>query len=190
MPLKRELSPSLPSLLDENPSANESGFVKEECGMEISDLPMKKRKTKAAPNSKGNKTGKGDNQIKKGTWTEEQDCSLHALITKDQGGNEVKASWNEIYEGFSKLFPGNGKTLNSLQMRWKVKIRAGDTDLSLAEKMLFKQAVANIDGTERALAYAWRFKELGGRDLNKSAVIKLCKMLKAKQLELEDAGLN
>ncbi|KAF3154374.1 hypothetical protein TWF569_000350 [Orbilia oligospora] len=69
-------------------------------------------------------------------------------------------------------------------MRWKTKIRASDTDLTISKKLLFKQAVANIDGTERALAYAWRFKELGGRDLNKSAASKLHKMLKSNQLDL------
>ncbi|KAK6506792.1 hypothetical protein TWF481_005252 [Arthrobotrys musiformis] len=185
MSFKRELScsPSPPpsnnnQIEDKNPS------VKEEHSTDITEpTTAKKRKTNHKAQVKPAKYG--DSRGKKGTWTQEQDSALHSLITKDQGGNEVKAAWNDIYHGFSKLFPEDSKTMNSLQMRWKTKIRAGDTDLSLAEKLLFKQAVADIDGTERALAYAWRFKELGGRDLNKSAVIKLHKMLKSNQLDLE-----
>ncbi|KAK6534862.1 hypothetical protein TWF281_006161 [Arthrobotrys megalospora] len=189
MSLKRELSPS-PSLVDENLTVGGNQPVKEEPGAEMTETAeattAKKRKTKATPKARSEGNSKGDGRGKKNTWSEEQDTSLHALITKDQGGNQVKAAWNDIYEGFSKLFPDAGKSLNSLKMRWKTKLRAGDTDLTLAEKILFKQAVTNIDGNERALAYAWRFKELGGRDLNKSAVSKLYKMLKANQLELDD----
>ncbi|KAK6350575.1 hypothetical protein TWF718_003764 [Orbilia javanica] len=185
MPVKRELSPStLPSsengAIDENMPCQEKASAKN-----IKRPTTKKRKTKAGPKSEAKDAENGETRGKKGTWTEEQDTALHALITKDQGGNEVKAAWNDIYEGFLKLFPEDPKTLNSLRMRWRSKIRAGDTDLTLAEKLLFKQAVINIDGTERALAYAWRFKELGGRDLNKSAASKLHKMYKANQLDLE-----
>ncbi|KAF3161801.1 hypothetical protein TWF788_002378 [Orbilia oligospora] len=184
MALKRELSPS-PSLLNETQTADENKSSKGETSAEKSELPkVKKRRTKPKPEKRAQATENCDGRGKKGAWTEEQDTALHALITKDQGGNEVKAAWNEIYEGFARLFPENGKTLNSLQMRWKTKIRAGDTDLTISEKLLFKQAVANIDGTERALAYAWRFKELGGRDLNKSAASKLHKMFKSNQLDL------
>ncbi|RVD81888.1 uncharacterized protein DFL_009735 [Arthrobotrys flagrans] len=182
MSLKRELSPS-PAPFNENQTTDENKLFKGEPSTEHTESPtVKKRKTKAKPKQQAKTTENGDGRGKKGTWTEEQDTALHALVTKDQGGNEVKAAWNDIYEGFSKLFPENSKTLNSLQMRWKTKIRAGDTDLAIAEKFLFKQAVANIDGSERVLAYAWRFKELGGRDLNKSAASKLHKMLKSNQL--------
>ncbi|KAK6521723.1 hypothetical protein TWF506_001927 [Arthrobotrys conoides] len=184
MSLKRELSPSPPLLNEDHKADEDKSFKGEHSAENIESPKVKKRKTKAKPKQQTKATENGDGRGKKGTWTDEQDTALHSLITKDQGGNEVKAAWNEIYEGFSKLFPENSKSLNSLQMRWKTKIRGGDTELSISEKLLFKQAVANIDGTERALAYAWRFKELGGRDLNKSAASKLHKMLKSNQLDL------
>ncbi|KAF3938694.1 hypothetical protein ABW19_dt0208326 [Dactylella cylindrospora] len=153
-------------------------------------------KTTTKPKSKVKNEFKEGEKPGRGVWTDHQDDVLRSIVTKDQGGNEVRAPWKEIHETFCKKFPDADKTLNSLQIRWRTRLRAGDTDLTVAEvgsshnfpltliepKILFKQAVADIDGSERALAYAWRFKELGGKDLNKSAATKLYKMLKAGEL--------
>ncbi|KAF3915471.1 hypothetical protein ABW21_db0201393 [Orbilia brochopaga] len=218
---EREISPPLADLsaaLSISPKIENDG--NEDVTPECTENPKKKqRKAKATTKAPTKQDGGGESKVKRGAWTDEQDSALQALITNHQGGNEVKAPWSDIFERFTVMYPEADKTLNSLQMRWKVKLRDGDTDLTFAEllfetylydfrvtpfsvgrgkcadisrswtyfqRILFKQAVANIDGNERALAYAWRFKELSGKGLNKSAAIKLHKMLKSGQLGVED----
>ncbi|KAF3913713.1 hypothetical protein AA313_de0204047 [Arthrobotrys entomopaga] len=187
MSIKREPSPELNlSTTDEVKNSNKEDKIDNASLKAQKTTGNKKRKSKepSAPKIKKEKANEG--RWKRGTWTDEQDATLHNLITNNQGGNDVKAPWNDIYKSFLKAYPGTDKALNSMQMRWKQKIRAGDTILTESEKALFKQAVTEIDGNERTLAYAWRFKDLGGRDLNKSAATKLHKMLKAGQLEVDE----
>ncbi|KAJ6264918.1 hypothetical protein Dda_1071 [Drechslerella dactyloides] len=189
--VKREREPSPPvsdfsTTLTISPKIKSDGRDNGDVTAERERPKKKLRKTKATKKPAAQDETSNGTKGKRGSWTDEQDSALQAFITSNQGGNEVKAPWSEIFENFKDKFPDTDKTLNSLQMRWKTKLRGGDTDLSLAEKILFKQAVANIDGSERALAYAWRFKELSGKDLNKSAANKLLKMLKAGQLGADE----
>ncbi|EPS39310.1 hypothetical protein H072_6902 [Dactylellina haptotyla CBS 200.50] len=187
MSFKREPSPDSTSLSAEDGLEFQDLNLKEKSNTKPAKSSQKTKKRKIGETSKTkikNEPNDFDKDTsKRGTWTEDQDKTLYALITNNQGGNEVKAPWNEIQKMFMKVYPDCGKSLNSLKMRWRVKLRAGDTELTTSEKTLFRQAVTDIDGNERNLAYAWRFKELGGRDLNKSAASKLYKMLKAGQLE-------
>ncbi|KAK6349558.1 hypothetical protein TWF696_005842 [Orbilia brochopaga] len=183
---ERELSPPIPDLSValnlHSPKLETNSDGNEDVTSETQAPKKRARKNKTTTKEDNNGSSKG----KRGVWTDEQDSALHALITNNEGGNEVKAPWSETFERFKGMFPDADKTLNSLQMRWKQKLRGGDTDLSFGERILFKQAVANVDGSERALAYAWRFKELSGKDLNKSAAAKLYKMLKSGQLGTDD----
>ncbi|EWC45647.1 hypothetical protein DRE_05208 [Drechslerella stenobrocha 248] len=182
--LKRELSPQLTSHIGATTSEADperKANTDEEVDNEAVKPKKRARKTKPAAHTRSKSEENEISQSKKGVWTDAEDAALSALITGNQGGNQVKASWNSIYEHFSSAYPEAGRSLNSLQMRWKTKLRAGDTDLTVEEKILFKQAVADVDGVEKCSAYAWRFKELSGRDLNKSAATKLHKMLRAGQ---------
>ena len=47
---------------------------------------------------------------------------------------------------------------------------------------MFKQAVKDVNDSERAAAYAQQFKELCGREINKTAAKKLHKQLKSGKL--------
>ncbi|KAF3285221.1 hypothetical protein TWF970_010299 [Orbilia oligospora] len=130
------------------------------------------------------KTGKGSGRgRKKGesaeAWTEDVDKILIDIIKKHTGGTAEGIPWKETLADFQEACPEIQKTLKALQMRWQNHLKPFFIELTEEQTNFFKQAVKDINGSEKNAAIAWRYKILtnSNHELNKGAVTKLLKNL-------------
>ncbi|KAK6345162.1 hypothetical protein TWF718_007089 [Orbilia javanica] len=139
-------------------------------------------KKESSPESGEVKTGKGSGRgRKKGesgeAWTESTDKILLNIIKRHTGGTAEGIPWKETMADFQEACPEAQKTLKALQMRWQNHLKHSIVELTEEQTAHFKQAVKDINGSEKNAAIAWRYKQLSNHELNKGTVTKLLKTL-------------
>ncbi|KAF3932877.1 hypothetical protein ABW19_dt0202529 [Dactylella cylindrospora] len=111
-------------------------------------------------------------------WNEESDRVLTELVKKHTNGDmEANVPWAKTYADFQATFPGTQRSLNSVKMRWFNVLKHGNVELDADQIKAFRQAVSDINGSEKNAAIAWRYQQITSTPMNKGAVAKLLKSL-------------
>ncbi|EPS44718.1 hypothetical protein H072_1246 [Dactylellina haptotyla CBS 200.50] len=124
-----------------------------------------------APAKRGR--GRGSNQE---AWNADTEKLLTDIIKERTNNHTTGINWNLILEDYKKAVPGTQRKVRSLQNRW-FNLKTDSVELSQEQEEYFKQAVKEINGSEKNAAIAWRYKQLSNSEISKGVVAKLLKNL-------------
>ncbi|KAF3923355.1 hypothetical protein ABW21_db0204388 [Orbilia brochopaga] len=144
--------------------------------------------TKEEPeDGEGNAKPRGRGRAKGDTteaWTDDHDKGLLDIL-KRHTKNELNSiiPWKNVYADYIAAHPEPARTLLQVKARWFNVLKHGTIELTDEQMTHFKQAVKDINGSEKNAAIAWRYQQISGpgaSPLTKGTVANLLKSLSIK----------
>ncbi|KAJ6260468.1 hypothetical protein Dda_4694 [Drechslerella dactyloides] len=130
------------------------------------------------PKPRGKGRAKGSEPTE--AWTNVLDKGLLDIIKRRTNNELVSVPWKDVYADFTEAYPESKKSLKAVQMRWFQFVKHSAVELTEQQITQFKQAVKDINGSEKNAAIAWRYQQISGEPLNKGTVANLLKSLSLK----------